>query len=269
MATLSDVGAARDPEFIRRAQPVLELYTRWWRPEVRGFEHLPDTGPFLVVGNHSGGSAPPDIPILMTAWWRERGVEEPVYALFHSTFLNIPGVGPQVAKAGALEAGHGNAEAVLGGGGVVLVYPGGDREAFRSYRDRNRIDFAGRNGFVRLALRTGVPIVPAVTIGVHETVFVLTRGDRIAPYLPHLRLFRTKVQPIVLGAPTGISLGWPTLPVPGKATVQLGPPIDWRERYGPDAADDDDVVRALYDEVVTTMQRTLDDLAEERAKQSG
>jgi 1-acyl-sn-glycerol-3-phosphate acyltransferase len=266
MDTTTDVGSARDPDFIRRAQPVLELYTRYFRPEVRGFENLPVAGPFLVVGNHSGGSAPPDIPILMTAWWRERGVEEPVYALFHSTFLSMPGVGAQVAKAGALEAGHGNAEAVLRDRGVVLVYPGGDREAFRPWRDRNRIDFSGRTGFIRLALRTQVPIVPSVSIGAHETIFVLTRGDRIAKYLPHLRAMRVKTQPIVLGPPTGISLGWPTFPFPAQVTVQLCPPIDWRDRYSPDAADNDDVVAACYDEVVTTMQRVLDDLATERAK---
>lgn len=63
------MGARRDPGFVRRAQPVLETYVRWFRPEVRGFARLPDEGPFLVVGNHSGGATPPDLPTLMTAWW--------------------------------------------------------------------------------------------------------------------------------------------------------------------------------------------------------
>src|SRR3954462_15596260 len=88
------IGDERDPAFIERARPLLETYVRWFRPEVRGFEHLPTAGPFLVVGNHSGGATPPDIPVLMTAWWRERGVDEPVYGMFHSAFLSIPGVGP-------------------------------------------------------------------------------------------------------------------------------------------------------------------------------
>src|SRR4051794_12408762 len=86
----------RDPAYIERVRPVLETYVRWFRPEVRGFENVPAGGPFLVVGNHSGGATPPDIPVLMTAWWRARGVDEPVYGMFHSAFLGIPGVGPVV-----------------------------------------------------------------------------------------------------------------------------------------------------------------------------
>jgi hypothetical protein len=64
------VGALRDPEFLHSVRPLLERYVAWFRPEVRGFERLPEHGPFLVVGNHSGGQVPPDIPVLLTAWWR-------------------------------------------------------------------------------------------------------------------------------------------------------------------------------------------------------
>ena len=71
-----EVGSARDPAFLRAARPVLELFASYFRPEVRGFERLPDKGPFLVVGNHSGGQIPPDLPVLLTAWWRRRGEDE-------------------------------------------------------------------------------------------------------------------------------------------------------------------------------------------------
>ena len=97
----------------------------YFRPEVRGFERLPPRGPFLVVGNHSGGQTPPDLPVLLTAWWRERGEEEPVYALFHSFFFGLPGVGPAMARAGAIEAGPAEAEAILRSGGILIDYPGG------------------------------------------------------------------------------------------------------------------------------------------------
>ena len=80
----SQVGSARDPAFLRTVRPILELFASYFRSEVRGFERLPRQGPFLVVGNHSGGQIPPDLPVLLTAWWRERGEDEPVYALFHS-----------------------------------------------------------------------------------------------------------------------------------------------------------------------------------------
>jgi 1-acyl-sn-glycerol-3-phosphate acyltransferase len=256
----------RDPAYIERVRPLLETYVRWFRPEVRGFERLPATGPFLVVGNHSGGATPPDIPILMSAWWRERGVDEPVYGMFHSAFLSIPGVGPIVRKAGALEAGWANAQAVLERGGIVLVYPGGDHEAFRPFRDRDRIDFAGRTGFVRLALRAGVPIVPAVSCGAHDTVLVMSRGERLAAHNPILRRFRIKTMPFLLGAPWGISPGWPTVQLPAKVVVELGEPIDLAREFGADA-NDDTLVQRGYERVTATMQAMLDRLAQERPGQ--
>lgn|GEM_PF-2412368 len=75
--TVGQVGSARDPAFLRAARPILERFASYFRPEVRGFERLPQRGPFLVVGNHSGGQMPPDLPVLLTAWWRERGEDSP------------------------------------------------------------------------------------------------------------------------------------------------------------------------------------------------
>jgi 1-acyl-sn-glycerol-3-phosphate acyltransferase len=259
------VGALRDPAFLQSVRPLLERYVAWFRPEVRGFEGLPEHGPFLVVGNHSGGQMPPDIPVLLTAWWRERGEDEPIYALFHSFFLALPGVGPTMARAGAIEAGPAAAEAVLRSGGILLDYPGGDHEVFRPWRDRNRIDFGGRLGFVRLALRMQVPVVPAVSVGAHETLVVLTRGEQLARLLRYDKLLRVKVMPLVFGPPFGVVPGGiPTFPLPAKITVELLPAIDWPARYGPDAAADDRVVRECYEEITTTMQQALDRLAAAR-----
>jgi 1-acyl-sn-glycerol-3-phosphate acyltransferase len=256
----SAVGAERDPEFIRSSQRLLELYASYFRPQVRGFENLPERGPFLVVGNHSGGANPPDLPILLTAWWRERGVDEPVFALFHSFFLGLPGAGSLVAKAGAIEASPENATAVLERGDILIVYPGGDVDAFRPFVHRNRIDFGGRTGFVKQALRSRVPIVPVVTRGAHSTTIVLFRGDRVARAIPFLRAWRVDVLPLSLGPPWGLSIGLPTLPLPAKVTVQLCPPIDLAARYGPQAAEDESVVQACYDEVTLLMQAVMDDL---------
>jgi 1-acyl-sn-glycerol-3-phosphate acyltransferase len=259
------VGSARDPDFLRSARPILERYASYFRPEVRGFDRLPAAGPFLVVGNHSGGQMPPDLPVLLTAWWRERGEEEPVYALFHSFFLGLPGVGPVMAKGGAVEAGPAEAEAVLRGGGILIDFPGGDYEVFRPWRERNRIEFGGRLGVVRLALRTQVPVVPTVSVGAHETLVVLARGAWIAKRLRLDRMFRIKVLPLVFGPPFGVVPGGvPTFPLPSKITVELGEPIDWTSRYGPEAAQDEEVVRACYEELTGTMQETLDRLAAER-----
>jgi len=261
----STVGTLRDPAFLRRARPVLERYASYFRSEVRGFDRLPAEGPFLVVGNHSGGQFPPDLPVLLTAWWRERGEEEPVYALFHSFFLGLPGVGPVMARAGAVEASPSAAEAILRAGGILVDFPGGDHEVFRPWWERNRIEFGDRLGFVRLALRTGVPVVPAVSVGGQETLVVLSRGTRTARLLHLDRIFRIKVMPLVVGPPFGLVPGGiPTWPLPAKITVELCEPLDWPARYGPDAADDDAVVRACYDEITGLMQDVLDRLAAAR-----
>ena len=259
------VGSARDPAFLRAARPILERYASYFRSEVKGFERVPEHGPFLVVGNHSGGQMPPDIPVLLTAWWRERGEDDPIYALFHSFLLGLPGVGPALARAGAIEAGPNEAEAILRSGAILIDYPGGDYEVFRPWSERNRIDFGGRLGVIRLALRTQVPVVPAVSIGAHETVVVLARGEWLARRLGFDRLFRIKVMPLVLGPPFGVVPGGiPTWPLPAKITVELLEPIDWTSRYGPEAAEDEAVVRDCYDELTGAMQAALDRLAAER-----
>jgi 1-acyl-sn-glycerol-3-phosphate acyltransferase len=263
-STSARVGSARDPAFLRSVRPILQLYAAYFRSEVRGFDRLPEHGPFLVVGNHSGGQMPPDIPVLLTAWWRERGADEPVYALFHQFLLGIPGVGPLLKRAGAIDAGPIDAEAILRGDGILIDYPGGDYEVFRPWWERNRIEFGDRHGFVRLALRTQVPIVPAVSVGSHETLIVLSRGQHIAKRLGIDRIFRIKVMPLVFGPPFGLVPGGiPTWPLPAKITVELCEPVHW-PAYGPDAAQDDAIVRKCYDEITEIMQVTLDRLASER-----
>jgi len=257
-------GTGRDPEFIRRNQGLLETFSSYFNPEVRGIERLPVRGPFLIVGNHNGGATPPDMPILMTRWWNTRGVDEPVYGLFHSFFFNLPGVGPTMRKAGGIEANPEAAEHALRSGGSVVVFPGGDHDVFRPWSERHHIDFAGRTGWIRLALRTGVPIVPAVSCGAHNSVVVLSRGDRLVRWMPHLRLMRVKVMPIMLGLPWGVSFGLPTLPLPTKTTVDVGSPIDLADRYGADADDGDAVIKWIYDDLTAEMQRTMDGLVAER-----
>lgn len=261
----SDVGSARDPGFLRAARPLLDRYASWFRPEVRGFERLPAHGPMLIVGNHSGGQLPPDIPVLLSAWWRERGEDEPIFTLMHSLVLGLPGIGSVMSKGGAVEAGPETAAAVLRSGAVLVDYPGGDHEVFRPWGERNRIDFGGRKGFVRLALREQVPVVPAVSVGAHETVVVLTRGERLARWLGLGKRFRVSVMPLVVGPPFGLVPGGiPTFPLPAKVTVELLEPIDWTERFGPEAADNAEIVQACYDEITEAMQSALDRLAAER-----
>lgn len=250
----------RDDDFLDWLLPMMEIWGRYFGAEVSGFETLPEQGPFLLVGNHSGGNLVPDTAVTIAAWYRARGREEPLLGLAVDAAFAIPGFEILMRKLGQVPANHENAVRVLREGSSVLVYPGGAHEAFRPFTDRNRVDFGGHKGFVRLALRTGVPVVPVVAHGGHHTTLVLSRGEPLARILGMKRL-RIDVSPISLQAPWGISFGLiPGVPLPAKIRVEAGPPLDW-SAYGAEAAEDPAVVDRCYAEITGRMQRTLDRLA--------
>jgi len=142
------------------------------------------------------------------------------------------------------------------------VYPGGDLEACRPWVQRNKIDFAGRKGFVRLALRCGVPVVPVVAHGGHHAVVVLTRGDRLAR-AAGLRTLRINVFPLLAGFPFGVtSILAPPLPMAAHLTLEFLPALDWTG-YGRGAADDPRIVSACYEDITGRLQAALDRLAAE------
>ena len=251
----------RDPDYIRENLPWLWLLcSLWFRGEVRDLDRIPEHRPVLLVGNHSGGNLTPDTMVFTLAFYSHFGVERRFHQLAHNLVLNSP-VGPMLRRYGCVAASHENARKSLGAGAAVLVYPGGDWEVHRPSWHRNEVDFAGRSGFIRLALDAGVPIVPVVSVGGQETALFLSHGQRISRALRLDRLFRLKVLPISLALPWGVNVGdfFGHLPLPAKITIQVMEPIDLPERYGrnPD-------VDAIYDEITAQMQSQLDELAAER-----
>lgn len=252
----------RDPQLIAAMAPLLKALQLYMGAEVRGFENIPRDEPVLIVGNHSGGAFTLDgIPLLMK-WIETRGCEAPLYSLGYQLFFASSGVGNFFRRMGALPACHRNAREALDKGASVIVLPGGDHEVFRPWRERNRIDFAGRTGFIELAIKAGVRVVPMTTHGAHESTWVLTRGRRIARELG-LDKLRIKVFPLIWSVPFGVVPAFvPSLSLPSRVTVQLGAPMDW-SKLGPEAAEDPEVLRRCYEQVVGSMQRTMDALAAE------
>ncbi|MFN8203993.1 MAG: 1-acyl-sn-glycerol-3-phosphate acyltransferase [Solirubrobacteraceae bacterium] len=252
---------ARDPDYIRDMLPPMWLLSSlWFRAEVRGLGHIPDHGPVLLVGNHSGGNVTPDTGVFALAFSAYFGVERPFYQLAHNLVVAWPGLG-FLRRLGTVAASPENAEAALRAGAALLVYPGGDHEVHRPTWESARIDFAGRRGFVRLALDAGVPIVPVVSIGGQETALFLSRGDALARLLRLDRLLRLKVLPISLALPWGLNVGdfAGHVPLPAKIVVEVLPRIDLRDEFGPEPDVDE-----VYDEIVARMQDALDALASER-----
>jgi len=258
----SEPALQYDPAFIEEGLPLLDYLLRYFDAEVEGFENVPDEGPMLLVGNHSGGTLVPDAAVFIGSWYRERGVDKPLCALAFDAVFGLPRYGEIARKAGAMPARAENAKAAFDAGAAVLVYPGGDHDAYRPWRDRNRIDFGGRKGFVKLALREQVPVVPFVGHGAHESVMVLARGDSMSGIIGFDSL-RTTVMPLVWQLPWGLSIPFvPGIPLPVKISMQICPRVDW-SRYGPEDADDPVVVNRCYEEIVGIMQSELDRLAQE------
>jgi 1-acyl-sn-glycerol-3-phosphate acyltransferase len=251
----------RDPDYIREKLPRLWLAASlWYRGEVRGLGNIPDTGPVLLVGNHSGGNMTPDTLVFTLAFSTYFGVERAFFQLAHNLVLSMPGLA-WLRKFGTVAASPSNARQALDSGAALLVYPGGDYDVHRPVWRRNQIDFGGRKGFIRLAIEQDVPIVPVVSIGGHETALFLTRGERLAKLLALDRLFRLKVLPISIAVPWGLNVGdmLGHIPLPAKITIETLPAIDLRAEFGPQPDLDD-----VYDHLIRLMQDALDALAAER-----
>jgi 1-acyl-sn-glycerol-3-phosphate acyltransferase len=251
----------RDPDYVRESLPGLWLLASvWFRGEVRGLGNIPEDGPVLLVGNHSGGNASPDTMVFMLAFSTYFGVERRFYQLAHNLVLSMPGLG-FLRRYGTVAASPQNAERALASGAALLVYPGGDHEVHRPTWEGNTVNFDGRRGFVRLALEHDVPIVPVVAIGGQETALFLSRGESLARRLMLDRLLRLKVLPISIAAPWGLNVGdmFGHVPLPAKITIEVLPAIDLREQFGPEPDVDE-----VYEHVTATMQETLDALAAER-----
>lgn len=248
-----------NPEYIRRTLPVMgRLFRKYFRGEVRGLENIPPAGPVLLVGNHSGGTVIADTFVFTMAFYEHFGTNRRFHQLAHDMAARMPGLG--IRPYGTVRASPENAKRAFEHGAAVLVYPGGDYETFRPSWHSDRIEFGGRQGFIRLALEANVPVVPIVAIGGQETGLFLTRGQRVARALKFDQLTRIKVLPLSVG-PFGphildTPLRWP---IPAKITIEVLPPVDLNRRFGPDP--DPDVV---YDELTAEMQNALSALSEER-----
>lgn len=222
----------------------------------------------LLVGSHNGGLASPDTSMFMVDWFRRFGYYRPTYALMHLSAWDNPFYAIPAAQVGAIRANPKAAMAALQQDAALLVYPGGAQDMFRPYSQRHKIHFAGRKGFIKLALRERAPIVPLISHGAHETFLMVAD---LYPLLEQLyewgfpfRLdLNTEVFPIYLGLPWGVGIGpIPNIPIPRQIHTKVGKPIVF-EQYGRKAGRDRDYVDHCYELVQTQMQRELDELVAE------
>jgi 1-acyl-sn-glycerol-3-phosphate acyltransferase len=232
----------------------------YFRTTVHDVERFPSDTPVLLVGNHNGGIMPLDALFAINEIREHLGKENVVHPLVHDFAYLAPRVAKSAKRMGILRAKRENAMDALRAGRHVLVYPGGDEDAFRTFQERNRVILAERHGFIQLAASAGVPIVPLVSAGLQESFLVLSKGRAIGQKLGLKKILRTEIFPIALSLPWGLAPAFaPFLPLPTSIEMCFGEPI----RVDADPGDEE-AMTAAYHEIVDTMQSMMDELTEGR-----
>ena len=220
----------------------LPLIRAYFRYEVVGLEHVPAEGRAVLVSNH--GILPVDGLLLNYAIKQALGRWP--RGLTDRRIFQIPVLRQFFMDLGIVLANPKTGRALLEREEIVYIMPGGAKEAFKPSRDRYRLMWKRRKGFVRLAMLTGAPIVPAVCIGIDETYHVFFEGYQLSE-----RLFGKEAF-----LPVSLPVGLGPLPMPVKLTHYVGRPL--RFSYKPEDADDPRKVSRLHRRVMAAMESLME-----------
>jgi 1-acyl-sn-glycerol-3-phosphate acyltransferase len=251
---LSDVDEWGRSERTRAlARAIYEpLYSRWFRTEWEGLEKIPDAGGALLVANHAG-AIPSDAPVIMHGIEKELG--RPVYGMADYFFRTVPVVGTLWARAGGVSARPANAYRLLKEQDqLALVFPEGTKGPSKSYTDRYQLRRFGRGGFVEIAMRAGVPVIPIAVVGSEESMPVVFRLPTLAkalgvPYVP------VTANLLALG-PLGV-----VMPFPAKFKLRVLDPVQFdvppdQDRYSKSRImEESERIRTQLQEAVYDMLR--------------
>jgi 1-acyl-sn-glycerol-3-phosphate acyltransferase len=165
-------GLSRE-ELAYRVLPnfLLDIMKTYLRVTTEGIENIPEQGPCIVVANHSGYMGF-DALMIGHHIYQERGRLPKIIA--HKLWFFKPEISVRAQKLNLIPATLENGYAILKKGGCLILFPEGEEGNFKPTRYRYRLR-RFRRGFVRLALRTGAPIIPSVVIGAEETSITLSQ----------------------------------------------------------------------------------------------
>jgi 1-acyl-sn-glycerol-3-phosphate acyltransferase len=264
-----------DPAFAEKLSPFLEgLYKHYFRCDISGWENVPE-GKVLYVGNHNG-LLTFEVLMLFHAWWKRFGLTRRALGLAHGVALNNPFFRWIIPRLGAIPADPEVAFEAFERGYSLLAYPGGEKESFRPFTERKRVDFYQRKGFIKLALKAQVPIVPIVSIGAHESYIILDRGEEIAEKLGLKKKFRLHGVPVTFRSvffawcvASGLFTFFPLLlapaafaaifiPMPAKISFRILEPIDVCAMYDESLTEEQNL-QEIYDHILGRMQAVLTD----------
>ena len=254
-----------DPELMNAQAPLWNtLMDYYFRLEIDGWERLPDD-PSLLIGIHSGGPLTMDAWTVALAWWRHFEEKRSLHGTAHDVLMAAPGLGTYFRRMGTISPSRENIGAAFAKGDDVILWPGGEVDAYRSFGKRDQAVLGGRTGFIRLAIREQVPIVPMATVGGHDTLFVLSEGRGLARALGLKKRMRSEVAPITLSVPFGVTLHltpFQHIPLPAKIRTEYLEPIYLDTDR--DKENDNEYVGEIYNEIESVIQAGMDRLAKKR-----
>lgn len=256
--------AGQDPDVAYKQSAIWDfLLDHYFRVEMTGWERLPDNASMLI-GVHSGTWLTMDAWTLCAQWRRKHKGQRILHGTAHDVLMALPGLGDYFRNSGVIPAKRASVAAAFAAGHDVVIWPGGEVDAMRSWSKRYDVVLGGRKGFIRQAIRSGVPIVPVATVGGHDTVFVLSECRKLAKMLRLKKFLRTEIAPLVLGFPFGVTLeAFPMhIPLPAKIRTEILEPIEIDS--DPDRENDQDYVDKKYNEVERSIQDGVNRLARQR-----
>jgi 1-acyl-sn-glycerol-3-phosphate acyltransferase len=268
------------PAFVGFARSVLRPLVRLdHRPTLEGIDHLPASGPYLLVANHSAGMAIAEIACFIVLYLDQVGPERPLAGFAHPLSFGLFPANVVLRHVGGIPSTYEAAYRTLEKGVPILVFPGGDYEAMRPIWQAHRVDFGGRKGFLRIARKARVPIVPMGIRGSHFTAPILWRSALLAWLVVLPRVLGLRRWPITLlgllvaiaialGVPwawpwrvllTVAWLGspfifWPILP--WKIRMRIGPPIPPEDLFS-DRGSEEEVLRGALERVESEIQKLV------------
>jgi len=204
------------------------VYRRWFRVEWEGMEHIPREGGALLVANHAG-AIPSDAPVLMHGIETELG--RPLYGLADNLFRVLPVIGTLWSRTGGVPAHPDNAFRLLHDEQqLAVVFPEGTKATGKLVTDRYQLRRFGRGGFVEIAMRAGVPIIPLAIVGNEEAMPIVFKAPRLARLL-NIPYFPITANQFVYGPVLGL-----IAPLPAKFRIRVLPPVRFdvppeQERY--------------------------------------
>ena len=239
-----------DPQWTESFLDVfMVLYHDYWRVETTGVENVPANGRALLVANHAG-VLPWDGTMIKTAVFAEHPHPRHVRALVAGLFLGMPVLSWFLRRTGQTVGHPDDTRRLLERDELVLVFPEGVKGTGKNFKDRYRLRRFGRGGFVATAIRSRAPIIPVSVVGSEEIY------PMVADVAPLARFFGLPYFPVTPFWPWFGPLGM--IPLPSKWRIQFHAPIHVEDNP-PDAADDQNLVMALADEVRDTIQQGIYD----------